>query len=300
MTGRKTALAALGGNALLKPDEPPTLDAQWRNARAAARALARLARGRRIVVTHGNGPQVGLAIERAESMDAEDLTLDAAVAQTEGELGYVLQQALQNAMRAQAVTLLTQVVVSARDPAFRNPTKPIGAVVKGREVSRLRRGGHDVTRVDGGWRRVVASPAPKRIVERDAIRHLVDDGFLVIAAGGGGIPVVERKSGLAGVEAVVDKDLASACLARDVGAVELFLLTDVDGVYTGFGTKRARKLRRLDAVEARRLGDEGEFPEGSMGPKVQAAVEFVERTPHGRAVIGSLTRPLEGTVITVR
>lgn len=300
MAARKTALVALGGNALLKPDEPLTLDAQWRNARAAARSVARLARGRRLVVTHGNGPQVGLAIERAESGPSDGVTLDAAVAQTEGEIGYVLQQALQNAVRAPAVTLLTQVVVSRRDPAFRRPTKPIGPIVRGRAVAKLRRGGHRVARVPGGWRRVVASPEPERIVERDAILSLVREGFLVIAAGGGGIPVAERRDRLEGVEAVVDKDLASARLARDVGATELFLLTDVDGVYTAFGTPRARRLRRMRVDEARRLDEAGEFPDGSMGPKVRAAVAFLEDTPRGRAIIGSLTRPLAGTHITMR
>lgn len=297
---RHLAVVALGGNALLKRGEPASLRAQRSNVQSAARALAQLARSHRLVVTHGNGPQVGHIMVRSElaAGRAYPLTLDAAVAESEGELGYVIQQALQNELRAPVVSLLTQAVVSPRDPAFRHPTKPIGPLLDERAARGLRRRGIAIARELGGWRRVVPSPRPLEIVEALAVKQLARNGFVVIAAGGGGVPVVRRRGKLVGVEAVVDKDHASAILAVAIGARRLFLLTDVDGAYLDFGTRAARRIARLSPATARRHLAEGQFPEGSMGPKVRAGVAFVKRCPGGRALIGSLAKPQEGTIIT--
>lgn len=297
MPRRALAVVALGGNALLQRREAPSLEAQVRNVARAAPALAGLARDRRLVVTHGNGPQVGHILLRSEmaARKAYPLTLDVAVAESEGELGYLLQQALQNELRARVVSILTQVVVSPRDPAFRDPMKPIGPMLDERAARAARRKGVTLARDGDGWRRVVPSPRPREVVEAEAVRRLLGAGFVVVAAGGGGVPVVRKRGRLAGVEAVVDKDHASAVLALDVGATELYLLTDVDGVYLGFGTPRARRVDRLSASEARRLLRGGEFPAGSMGPKVEAAIDFVTRRRGARAVIGSLWDARGGT-----
>lgn len=277
----------------------PSLAAQFGNMASAAPALARIARRYRLVVTHGNGPQVGHILLRSElaGEEAYPLTLDAAVAQSEGETGYLVQQVLQNRLRRPVVSLTTQVVVSPRDPAFRRPTKPVGPFVDARGAAALRRRGAQVIRVDDAWRRVVASPKPREVVEADAVRALLERGVVVVAAGGGGVPVVRRRGALHGVDAVVDKDLASACLAKSLGAAALFLLTDVAGVFSGFGSPRARLLHTLRAADARRLLRSGELPAGSMGPKVEAALDFLAANPRGVARIGRLDAPFGGTRI---
>lgn len=265
----------------------------------AARVVGRLARAYRLVLTHGNGPQVGHILLRSElaARQAYPLTLDVAVAQSQGELGYVIEQAMLNELRQPVVCVVTQVVVSARDPAWGRPVKPIGPLLDARAARSLRRRGTSVVPDEGGRRRAVASPAPREIVEADAVRRLVRDGFVVVAAGGGGVPVVRRRGKLIGVEAVVDKDRASAVLAIDVGASALFLLTDVDGVYLDFDTRVARRIDRLTPSAARRYLAEGQFPPGSMGPKVEAALAFVARRPRARAIIGSLWDPESGTIV---
>lgn len=274
-----TAVVALGGNALLRRGDKPSLEAQRRNAVRAAEGLRAIAKKYRVVLTHGNGPQVGHIMLRsaAGKGEAYPLTLDVADAESEGEIGYLLQQALQNELGWRVVSLVTQVVVSARDPAWRKPTKPIGP-----------------WRADGS-RRLVASPKPREIVEAGAIRALVRSGYVPIAAGGGGVPVVRRRGALEGVEAVIDKDLAAACLAREVDASAFFLLTDVSHVHAAHGSPKERPLDRLRAADARRMLREGEFPEGSMGPKVEAALQFLGRRPRGFCAIGSLDEPLAGT-----
>ncbi|MFO1539209.1 MAG: carbamate kinase [Chloroflexota bacterium] len=291
-------LVALGGNALLRRGEPLTPDRQRANVRAAAAVLAPLADGNALTITHGNGPQVGLlalqAEEAARSAGRPSVPLDLLGAESEGMIGYLLEQELGNRLPAdrRIATLLTQVEVDADDPAFRTPTKPIGPVYAPAEGARLAAEHGWTLAPDGtGVRRVVASPAPRRIVGVEVVRILLEHDVVVICAGGGGIPTVRTADPgspggdgvLAGIEAVVDKDRASALLAAALDAELLVLLTDVPAVLDGFGTPAARPIVRAtpDALGARA------FPAGSMGPKVEAAAAFVRAT--GReAAIGAL------------
>jgi carbamate kinase len=283
-----TAIVALGGNALLKPGEPLEAANQQHAAHDAAAILARVARSHRLIVTHGNGPQVGLlALMSANYTATKPYPLDVLGSETEGQIGYVLELELDNAIDFQdTVSVLTRVVVDASDPAFGTPTKFVGAVypteAEARSVAEPH--GWTIARYGGGWRRVVPSPRPQRIVQLPAIQRLFDDGFLVICTGGGGIPVVEDDAGRQhGVEAVIDKDLASARLGCDLGVDALVLATDVDAVYVGYGTPARRAIARATPAGLRSC----QFPAGSMGPKVEAVCEFVENTG-GRAAIGSL------------
>lgn len=294
-------------------DERPTMTAQFKHTQAAMRSiLALTSKGQGLILTHGNGPQVGNILIRSELArgKAYDVPLSVAVAESEGEIGYVIQQALYNELRARRlsrpiITCLTQVLVDAGDAAFKRPTKPIGPFLPEEAARQLQREGVAVREEPPrGWRRVVASPRPVRIIEGQTVRRLAGLGVIVIAAGGGGIPVCERRGRLQGVDAVIDKDLASATLAKDVGAAELFILTDVPKAYLDFGSPRQRGLPRMTVREARDYLRAGHFPPGSMGPKVEAAAQFVERTG-GRAVItspGALNRALagrDGTWVTV-
>lgn len=268
-------VAALGGNALLKRGEPLTAQNQRTNVRRAAAALAGLAdAGHSLVVTHGNGPQVGLLALQAAAGPADGAyPLDILGAESEGMIGYLIEQELGGLLPGQPIaTLLTQVEVAADDPAFAAPTKPIGPVYDEATARRLAAERAWAVAPDGAfWRRVVASPRPIRIMEGKVIRLLVDHGVLVICAGGGGIPVVTRPDGSqAGVEAVIDKDLASALLARQLEADLLLLLTDVEAVFADFGTPQAHPIRRATPDS---LSAEG-FAKGSMGPKVAAALAF--------------------------
>jgi carbamate kinase len=300
-------VVALGGNALLKRGEPLTADNQRANARIACRALAPLAREHELVVSHGNGPQVGLlALQGAAYTQVETYPLDVLDAQTEGMIGYVIQQELGNELpfERHLATLLTQIEVDQADPAFVNPTKPIGPMYTKAEADALGAEKGWTFKPDGdGYRRVVPSPAPQRIFEIEAIRALLEQGCVVICAGGGGIPVmytdavVPAGRQLVGVEAVIDKDLASALLAADLGADAFLIVTDVDAVYSGWGTPDQRAIRRATPGAL----SQSEFAEGSMGPKVRAACSFVERTG-GFAAIGSITdteRLLRGEAGTV-
>jgi carbamate kinase len=282
-------VAALGGNALLLRGERMTAEAQRANVRKAARSLAALiGAGHDVVITHGNGPQVGLiALQSAAGPSESAFPLDVLGAESEGMVGYLIEQEMRNALPESATiaTLLTQTRVDARDPAFRRPEKPIGPVYGKAQADRLMtEKGWVFAKDGGGWRRVVASPEPLEILEMRAISLLVDSKVIVICAGGGGVPVVEAETGdLTGIEAVIDKDRASALLARQLGADLLLLLTDVDGVYADFGKAAAR---RLDRADPRDLAQH-DFAAGSMGPKVDAAVSFVLTT--GRpAAIGRL------------
>jgi carbamate kinase len=280
-------VVALGGNALLKRGERADLETQRQHVRQAVAALAGLGPRHDLVVTHGNGPQVGLLALQAEAYrDGPAVPLDVLGAESEGLIGYLLEQELRNALPGREVaTLLTQVVVDADDPAFRNPTKPIGPVYPPGEGERLRRArGWSMARDAGGLRRVVASPLPRRILELEVIRCLLTDRRIVVCAGGGGIPVVVGADGaLRGVEAVVDKDRSAALLAEGVGADGLLLLTDAAGVYDDFGTPHPRLIRSATPGEFKGRT----FDPGSMGPKVEAACRFVERTG-GWAAIGAL------------
>jgi carbamate kinase len=264
---------ALGGNALLKRGEPATIDSQRHNARRAAESIAAIAAGNELILTHGNGPQIGLlALQGAE--DATPVPLDVLNAETDGMIGYLLEQELINALGGcRVVTVLTQVEVRPDDAGFSHPTKFIGPVydlAQSQRVAQAR--GWSMARDGEHWRRVVASPEPQGILEIAAIRTLVASGLVTICAGGGGIPVQRRGDGrYQGIECVVDKDLTSALLAQQLDADCLLLLTDVAAVCTDFGTAGARELRRVSPAQLAAH----EFPAGSMGPKVEAASRFV-------------------------
>ncbi|MCS4502893.1 carbamate kinase [Arhodomonas aquaeolei] len=281
-------VTALGGNALLERGEPLTAETQRANVRHAAEALAGIVRaGHDLVITHGNGPQVGLlALQGAAYKPDEAYPLDVLGAETEGMIGYMIEQELENILDHDrpVATLLTQVVVDGHDPAFARPTKFVGPVYDRDEAeTRAQAAGWSIAPDGDKWRRVVPSPRPVEIPDLRVLQLLLDQGVIVICTGGGGIPVVRRADGgLVGIEAVIDKDAASALLARQLGADALLMLTDVDGVYRGFGTDGAERLERLTAAEARAL----ELPEGSMAPKVRAACEFAESG--GLAGIGRL------------
>ena len=282
-------VVALGGNALLKRGEPMTADAQRANAgRAAASLAALIGAGHHIVVTHGNGPQVGLlALQAAAGPKDGAYPLDILGAESEGMIGYLIEQELGNLLPSGSLlaTLLTQIRVDASDPAFLHPTKPIGPVYDEPAARRIEMDRGWSFALDGEkWRRVVASPEPLEILEMRVIKMLSERGVVVICTGGGGIPVIKRDDGLfAGVEAVIDKDRASSLLARQLDADALLLLTDVDAVYLDFGKPDTRRIARAGAGTLRAL----EFATGSMGPKVEAAAMFASAT--GRpAAIGRL------------
>jgi carbamate kinase len=286
-------VAAVGGNALLQRGQPLTAEAQRANVRTAAQALARIVRaGHQLIVTHGNGPQVGLlALQGAAYKPDEAYPLDVLGAETEGMIGYLIEQELENALGHDhaVATLLTQVVVDAQDPAFSAPTKFVGPVYSRDEAqTRAKAAGWTIAQDGDYWRRTVPSPKPVEIPDLRVIRLLLDQGVIVICAGGGGIPVLRRADdSMIGVEAVIDKDAASALLAGDIGADALLLLTDVDAVYEGFGTDAAKPLRDLTPDQGRAL----DMPKGSMGPKLQAACDFADRG--GIAGIGRLADALE-------
>lgn len=280
---------ALGGNAILRRGQPMTADNQRANIREAAVSIAAVSPGHQVVIAHGNGPQVGLlALQAAAYHDVAPYPLDVLGAQTEAMIGYVIEQELGNVLPADQplATVLTMIEVNGADPAFSHPTKPIGPVYDEQTARTLEAASGWTFAADGDtFSRVVASPEPQRIFEIGPIRTLVDAGTVVVCAGGGGIPTMYDASGkLRGVEAVIDKDLASALLAEQLHADLLVIATDVDGVYTGWGTPDRKRLSRVTPDELDAL----EFAEGSMGPKVQAACRFVRNT--GReAVIGALT-----------
>ncbi|WP_099021366.1 carbamate kinase [Mycolicibacterium palauense] len=279
---------ALGGNALLQRGQPMTADNQRANIRLAAERIAGVVPHNEIVIAHGNGPQVGLlALQASAYTDVAPYPLDVLGAQTDAMIGYVIEQELGNLLpgHQQLATLLTMIEVDRDDPAFAHPTKPIGPVYDKETAEKLAAASGWSIAPDGDkFRRVVASPKPKRIFEIRPIRALVDNGVVVICAGGGGIPTMyDENNDLQGVEAVIDKDLASALLAVELGADLLVIATDVDGVYTGWGTPEQAKVGEATAAEMEEL----DLPAGSMGPKVEAACGFVRATGN-EAVIGSL------------
>ncbi|NXY95899.1 carbamate kinase [Streptomyces sp. BR123] len=297
-------VVALGGNALLRRDQQPDASVQLSNVRAAVTALAPLARRHELVITHGNGPQVGvLALQSAADRTlTRPYPFDVLGAETQGMIGYWLLQSLQNALpERQVCALLNQTLVSAADPAFADPAKFVGPVYGRAEAERLAAERGWTVRPDGThWRRVVPSPRPQRVVETRLIRLLLESGAVAVCAGGGGVPVIRDDHGqLTGVEAVVDKDLTAALLAEALDADALLLLTDVAHVYRGYGSPGAEPIRRTTpaALRAQR------FPAGSMGPKVDAVCRFVELTG-GTAAIGALEEAhlildgAAGTVVT--
>ena len=275
-----TAIVALGGNALMRPGERGTAAEQRANLREACAALRPLLGEQQLVVTHGNGPQVGNELLRQERAAAEapPLPLYLAVAQTQAEIGALLESELAPVAGRPVACLLTHVLVAEDDPAFEEPTKPVGPFydeARARELE-AERGWKVVHDAGRGWRRVVPSPAPLEVVELDAIRSLLASGTIVVACGGGGIPATRRGDHLAGIDAVIDKDRASSLLARGLEADRLVILTEVPAVYSGFGTDRQEELRELSAHDAAALVPE--LAAGSMRPKVEASVEFVRAT----------------------
>jgi carbamate kinase len=299
----RTALVAIGGNALVLDGEPGSIPRQQERAATFAEQVADLiADGWQVLVTHGNGPQVGFILRRGELVAAEaeteglpELPLWLAVADSQGGIGHILAVAIDSALArrglpARAVAVLTHAAVARADPAFAAPTKPIGSPMTSAVARVVAAQGWTVTETSAGvFRRVVPSPRPRRIVETDQIRALLGTGAVVVAAGGGGIPVLREDGGWRSVDAVIDKDRASAVLAAIAGVDTLALVTGVDQVYVGYGTPDQRALADVRAAEARSYLDAGEFPAGSMGPKVESALQFLDGGGR-RAVITSLPR----------
>ena len=285
---KKTVIIALGGNLFISDETHQSVPDQYRAAERACGHIVPLLRDPdlRLVVTHGNGPQVGFILRRSELAAAamHQVPLDACVADTQGALGYQLERALRNELRRHRLAtspaaVVTLVLVDRDDPAFRHPTKPIGAFLsKERAEEHRQKDGWDVVEDAGrGWRRVVASPVPKAILNLDAVRSLLDAGFVVVAAGGGGIAVIEEPNGdIYGASAVVDKDLASSLLARQLNADVLVITTHVEKVYLNYGKPGQKAIDVMTATEAKRYIAEGHFEPGSMLPKVQAIIEFLE------------------------
>lgn len=278
----ETMVIALGGNTLLRSDEKFSLKQEAKHIEEASKQIKKIVdRGYRIVITHGNGPQVGdiLLQQSLASKVVPPMPMDVCGAQTQGEIGYLLQRSLRDIIKKPVITVITQTLVNEKDPAFRKPTKFVGPFFK-KPAPGLKK---DSNR---GYRKVVASPDPKRIIESEEIKKLLDSGMIVIAAGGGGIPVVRKNRRLEGVEAVIDKDLASERLASDIGADTLLILTDVDGVYVNYGRSSQRLLDEIGMAELRKYDSQGHFQPGSMKPKIMAAIRFIE---HGgkRVIITS-------------
>ena len=283
----KTAVVAIGGNSLIKDKNHQTVPDQFAITRETTVHIAgMIQQGWRVVITHGNGPQVGFILLRSElsSQVLHTVPLDSCGADTQGALGYMIQQCLYNdfktfGIKRQAATVVTQVLVKKDDPAFKNPTKPIGPFYDKEKAEKYHneQGWRMVEDAGRGWRRVVPSPLPMRIIELDAIKKLVDQGIVVIAVGGGGIPVIEERGRLKGVEAVIDKDYASALLAEGM-KVDLFLIsTAVEKVALNYGKPIQVLLDKVTLKEAKKYYEQGHFPPGSMGPKIQAIIDFLEK-----------------------
>ncbi len=283
----KTIIVALGGNAITLPGEPNTIPNQFRNVRRSLNYLAPLlTAGHRLVITHGNGPQVGVALNRVEATREEFIYLPLGIldADTQGGMGYMIEQLLYNFLQQQnchrpVATLVTQVIVDRNDPSLQNPTKFIGKAYSDDDANHLQEANNWEMRNDTarGWRRVVGSPEPIEILNSEAISALLDSDHVVIACGGGGIPVHRTGNGtLEGVDAVIDKDRTAALLGAQLRADEFLILTEVDRVSLNFGTEQQQDLDRMTLSEARRYLEEGHFPPGSMGPKIQATISFLE------------------------
>ncbi len=305
----RTAVIALGGNALLKPEDKGTYEEQMKNVKESAEPLANIIEmGYDVIFTHGNGPQVGnilLQNEIAAKEGIPPMPLDVCVAESQGLIGYMIQQALSNELMKRGIertvsSMIVQVVVDENDPAFENPTKPVGPFYTEKEAKRLMIEKGWIMREDkarGGWRRVVPSPKPIDIVEKEAIKRLIfgkTPGELVIAVGGGGIPVIKTEYGYKGVEAVIDKDRASALLAKLIGERLFIILTAVDNVYINYGKEDEMPLDVVTLDEIKTYYKEGQFPAGSMGPKIEAAIDFLENG--GEEVIITSPEKLEKAV----
>lgn len=283
---------AVGGNALLRQGDKGTAEEQFKRARETAEYISWIFEGREIALTHGNGPQVGsILLQNEQAKDiVPPMPLDVCGAESQGMIGYMLGQSFSNVLRSRGInkemiTILTRVEVDENDPAFKNPTKPIGPFYTRFQAQELIRekGWRMVEDSGRGWRRVVPSPEPKKIVESDAILKLLENGFIVISVGGGGIPVIRKNGGFVGVEGVIDKDLGAATLAKDIDALELIILTAVDVVYLNYGKENQKPLESSNVKEILDYYKQGHFKPGSMGPKIQAAIKFLQNG--GRKVL---------------
>lgn len=300
MAGKaRTLVIAIGGNALVKPGQRGTLKEQMANLDKAMDSVAGLSRRNRIVLTHGNGPQVGNILLQQElgKEKVPALPLQACVAESQGLIGFMIQDVLYGKLHKKGidkpvVTLVTQVLVDKEDTAFRKPSKPIGPCYKSEKHLPIH---WHVTETPRGFRRVVPSPVPKQILEADAIKRVSRDS-IVIACGGGGIPVVRTGRGLKGIEAVIDKDLTATLLAREVNAELLIILTNVPNVYLNYGKENQRRIRKMTMSNAKRFLKEGHFPAGSMGPKIRASLAFLEASRGRKEVIITKIDQLEGAL----
>jgi carbamate kinase len=287
------AVVALGGNALTGKDRKVNFQEQLKAAENTAKSIVKMIKnGWEIAITHGNGPQVGDLLLQ-QKIAKTSMPLHACVALTQGQIGYLIQQSLlnefkKNKVRREIATIITQVVVSEKDEEFLNPTKPIGPIYSDNEVEKIRKV-YKVGRYENGWRILVPSPKPISIVEADIIKKLIEGGVVVIAAGGGGIPVVAKGGRFYGIDAVVDKDLASQKLANEIGAQILLILTDVDYVFLDYGKENEEKIEEISVDEIEKYYGEGHFPPGSMGPKIEASINFV-RSGGKEAIIASIPR----------
>jgi carbamate kinase len=297
---QKKAVVAIGGNSIIQDKDHQSISEQFEYVKETCNQIAKLIKQEwKIVITHGNGIQVGFILLRSEitSKILHPLPLDSCVAETQGGMGYMLQQCMHNEFRKldikkQVVTMVTQVLVDKNDPAFQNPTKPIGIPYekKTAELNQREKGWKIAEFKGQGWRRIVPSPKPIRIIEANAIKTLINQGFVVIAVGGGGVPVIEE-NGLKGIEAVIDKDYASALLAADINADIFLISTAVEKVSLNFNKSNQKFLDKININEAKKYFNEGHFPPGNMGPKIQAAINFLEAG--GKEVI--ITNPVNIT-----
>jgi carbamate kinase len=282
---KKRAVIALGGNALIKPKQKGTIYEQFANTRETSKSIVIMIKaGWDIVITHGNGPQVGAILIQNEMAKhvVPSMPLGICVAESEGLIGYMIQQCLSNALKKAninkpVIALITQVLINENDPAFNNPSKPVGPYYTNEKALKLVKEGYPLIKQKRGWRILVPSPDPKSVVEADIIKKLLDEGTIVIASGGGGLPVIEKEDwGLDGLEAVVDKDLSAERLAEIIDADILIILTDVENVYINYNTHKQKPLGKITLKEIKKYYEENQFPAGSMGPKVLAAIRFLE------------------------
>jgi carbamate kinase len=305
---RKTVVIAIGGNAILKRDGKGTADEQFESVdKTCGQIIDMIELGYKVILTHGNGPQVGnILLQNEAGVDegVPSMPLDVCVSESQGQIGYILQQTLENHLRkrgklTQVVSFVTQVLVDKKDPAFEDPTKPIGPFYTKKQATALRkRNGWAMMEDAGrGYRRIVPSPMPQRCIERRAVKKLTKQGSVVIACGGGGVPVILERNRLKGVEAVIDKDLASAVLAGNIGAQMLIILTDVEKVSINYGKENEETLDIITMTEAKAYLEEGHFPPGSMGPKIEAAIIYLRKQRRGQVIITStdtLLKALKG------
>lgn len=301
---KPTLLVALGGNALIRKGQQGTISEQFENLRVPIHQIAALISEYNIIITHGNGPQVGNLLLQQESCDTvPNLPLEILVAQTQGQIGYMIESVLDQALMEQGesfhplVSLITYVVVDSKDPAFVNPTKPIGPTFTADEAKKLT---YPTMQTPKGIRRVVASPDPVTIIEKREIQRLIKAGFIVICCGGGGIPVIRKGRAFSGVDAVIDKDLASSLLAIEVGVELLVIATDVAGVMTDFGTPQEKLIQSLNVKDARDFLKQGNAGKGSMRPKLEAALRFLEGGGRRAVITGldSITTGVKGNAGT--